>query len=204
MSLKVINLTIPENKALLPEINSFTPEENYLMLKIGSSCLLEARKVVAGLTQKEIYQKIRDESKDEIQKLELDILMEKELMKKMEERMAKMYEVQIVKLEKQNELLSGQLKTYENENKDLIKKEVDKIREKYDLLLEQKDKQLDKMNENYEKMLIQSHKSTSHKGSDGEKTFSEYADVFIDFKGFEIIDKHTQIIYQVSRIQLRF
>ena len=192
MSLKVINLTIPENKALLPEINSFTPEENYLMLKIGSSCLLEARKVVAGLTQKEIYQKIRDESKDEIQKLELDILMEKELMKKMEERMAKMYEVQIVKLEKQNELLSGQLKTYENENKDLIKKEVDKIREKYDLLLEQKDKQLDKMNENYEKMLIQSHKSTSHKGSDGEKTFSEYADVFIDFKGFEIIDKHTQ------------
>ena len=35
MSLKVINLTIPENKALLPEINSFTPEENYLMLKIG-------------------------------------------------------------------------------------------------------------------------------------------------------------------------
>ena len=192
MSLKVINLTIPENKALLPEINSFTPEENYLMLKIGSSCLLEARKVVAGLTQKEIYQKIRDESKDEIQKLELDILMERELMKKMEERMAKMYEVQIVKLEKQNELLSGQLKTYENENKDLIKKEVDKIREKYDLLLEQKDKQLDKMNENYEKMLIQSHKSTSHKGSDGEKTFSEYADVFIDFKGFEIIDKHTQ------------
>lgn len=192
MSLKVINLTIPENKNLLAEITSFTPEENYLMLKIGSSCLLEGRKVVAGLTQKEIYQKIRDESKDEIQKLELDILMEKELMKKMEERMAKMYEVQIVKLEKQNELLSGQLKTYENENKDLIKKEVDKIREKYDLLLEQKDKQLDKMNENYEKMLIQSHKSTSHKGSDGEKTFSEYADVFIDFKGFEIIDKHTQ------------
>lgn len=192
MSLKVINLTIPENKNVLTEITSFTPEENYLMLKIGSSCLLEGRKVVAGLTQKEIYQKIKDESKDEIQKLELDIQMEKELMKKMEERMAKMYEVQIVKLEKQNESLSGQIKTYENENKDLIQKEVEKVREKFDLLLEQKDKQLDKMNENYEKILIQSHKSTSHKGSDGEKTFSEYADVFIDFKGFEIIDKHTQ------------
>lgn len=108
------------------------------MLKIGSSCLVEGRKVVAGLTQKEIYQKIRDESKDEIQKLELDVLMEKELMKKMEERMAKMYEVQIVKLEKQNEMLSGQIKTYENENKDLIQKEVEKVREKFDLLLEQK------------------------------------------------------------------
>ena len=66
------------------------------------------------------------------------------------------------------------------------------MREKYDLLLEQKDKQLNKMNENYEKMLIQSHKSTSHKGSEGEKTFCEYAETFIDFKGFELIDKHTQ------------
>ena len=190
-SLKVINLTIPEEYTLA-NIVGFSPEENYLMLKIGSSCLLEGRKVVAGLTQKEIYQKIRDESKDEIQKLELDILMEKELMKKMEERMAKIYEVQITKLEKLNEALSEQIKTYESENKSLIQKEVDKVREKFDILLEQKDKQLDKMNENYEKMLIQSHKSTSHKGSEGEKTFCEYAQTFMDFKGFEIIDKHTQ------------
>jgi hypothetical protein len=190
-SLKVINITIPE-ECILANIDGFSPEENYLMLKIGSSCLLEGRKVVAGLTQKEIYQKIRNESKEEIQKLELDILMEKELMKKMEEKIAKMYEGQIEKLEKQNEIINGQLKIYEFENKDLIQKEVDKVREKYDLLLEQKDKQLNKMNENYEKMLIQSHKSTSHKGSEGEKTFCEYAETFIDFKGFELIDKHTQ------------
>ncbi len=191
VSLKVINITIPED-CILSNIVDFSPEENYLMLKIGSSCLLEGRKVVAGLTQKEIYQKIRDESKEEIQKLELDILMEKEVTKKMEEKIAKMYEGQIAKLEKQNEIINGQLKTYEFENKDLIQKEVDKIREKFDILLEQKDKQLDKMNENYEKMLIQSHKSTSHKGSEGEKTFCEYAQTFMDFKGFEIIDKHTQ------------
>ena len=189
--LKVINITIPE-ECILTNIDGFSPEENYLMLKIGSSCLLEGRKVVAGLTQKEIYQKIKNESKEEIQKLELDILMEKELMKKMEEKIAKMYEGQIEKLEKQNEIINGQLKIYEFENKDLIQKEVDKVREKYDLLLEQKDKQLNKMNENYEKMLIQSHKSTSHKGSEGEKTFCEYAETFIDFKGFELIDKHTQ------------
>jgi hypothetical protein len=190
-SLKLINITIPE-ECILANIDGFSPEENYLMLKIGSSCLLEGRKVVAGLTQKEIYQKIRNESKEEIQKLELDILMEKELMKKMEEKIAKMYEGQIEKLEKQNEIINGQLKIYEFENKDLIQKEVDKVREKYDLLLEQKDKQLNKMNENYEKMLIHSHKSTSHKGSEGEKTFCEYAETFIDFKGFELIDKHTQ------------
>jgi hypothetical protein len=191
MSLKIINLTVPE-ECILPNIEKFSPEENFLMLKIGSSCLLEGRKVVAGLTQKEIYQKIRDESKEEIHKLELDILMEKELMKKMEDRLTKIYEGQIDKLEKQVETLSKQIKSYELDNKELIQKEVDKAREKYDLLLEQKDKQLDKMNENYEKMLVQSHKSTSYKGSEGEKTFSEYAETFMDFKGFELIDKHTQ------------
>jgi hypothetical protein len=88
--------------------------------------------------------------------------------------------------------MSIQLKNYESENKELIQKEADKIRLKYDLLLEQKDKQVDKLTENYEKLLVQSHKSTSHKGSEGEKEFSEYAETFIDFKGFEIIDKHTQ------------
>jgi hypothetical protein len=192
MSVKVIQITIPSESSLPDIFNTFSPEENYLMLKIGSNCLMEGRKVVAGLTQKEIYQKIKNESKDEIQKLELNILLEKEMTKKMEERITKIYDCQIEKLQKQCELLSNQLKAYEIGNKDLIKTEVDKAREKYDLLLEQKDKQMDKMNDNYEKILVQSHKSTSHKGSDGEKKFSEYAETFMDFKGFEIIDKHTQ------------
>jgi hypothetical protein len=192
MSVKIIQITIPSEFSLPDIINTFTPEENYLMLKIGSNCLIEGRKVVAGLTQKEIYEKIKNESKDEIQKLEMNVLLEKEMTKKMEERITKIYEGEIEKLQKQCELLSNQLKTYEIGNKDLVKSEVDKAREKYDLLLEQKDRQLDKMNDNYEKMLVQSHKSTSHKGSDGEKTFSEYAQTFMDFKGFEIVDKHTQ------------
>lgn len=192
MSYKIINITIPSEIALLLDIDDFSPEENYQMLKIGSNCLIEGRKVAVGLTQKEIYKKIQNESKDEIQKLEFDIQLEKEITKKMEERITQMYEAEIEKLQKQCDILSNQLKSFDNGNKDLIKKEIDKAREKFDLLLEQKDKQVNKMNENYEKILIQSHKSTSHKGSDGEKTFSEYAETFMDFKGFEIIDKHTQ------------
>ena len=193
MSIKLIQITIPSDNVLPDIINSFSPEENYLMLKIGSNCLIEGRKVVAGLTQKEIYQKIKNESKDEIQKLEMNILLEKEMTKKLEERMTNIYESQIEKLQKQISLLSNQLKTYENGNNDLIKKEVNSVRERYDLLLEQKDKQMDKMNDTYEKLLVQqTSKSTSHKGSDGEKTFSEYSQTFMDFKGFEIVDKHTQ------------
>jgi hypothetical protein len=88
--------------------------------------------------------------------------------------------------------MSVQIKSYELQNKDLIKAEVEKARERYDLVLNEKDKQINRLSETYEKLIIQSHKSTSHKGSDGEKTFSDYAETFIDFKGFEIIDKHTQ------------
>lgn len=192
MSIKTICLTIPDHETLPDIIHSFSPEETYLMLKIGGSCLSEGRKVVAGLTQKEIYQKIRDESKDEIQNLERNILAEREVTRKMEERIKNMYEEKLDKLEKQLVKMGDQLRCYSVDNKEAILKEVDAIRGRYDLLIEQKDRQVDKLADNYEKMLIQTHKSTSHKGADGEKTFCDYADTFKDFKGFEIIDKHTQ------------
>jgi hypothetical protein len=162
------------------------------MLKIGSECLLEGRKAVAGLTQKDIYNKIKEETRGEVQRLELDILVEREMKIKMEEQIKNMYENMLEKMRSQIETMSVQIKSYELQNKDLIKAEVDKARERYDLVLNEKDKQINRLSETYEKLIIQSHKSTSHKGSDGEKTFSDYAETFIDFKGFEIIDKHTQ------------
>lgn len=191
MSLKIINITIPE-ECVLQNIDSFSPQENYLMLKIGSSCLLEGRKVVAGLSQKEIYQKIRDESRIDIQKLELDIVIEREMAKKMEERIKKMYDTQVEKMEKQIETLGKQLKIYELENKDFIQKEVEKEREKFDLLMQEKDRQNQLNRDAFDKAIQFTNKSTSHKGSEGEKTFCEYAETFQDFKGFDLIDKHTQ------------
>jgi len=110
----------------------------------------------------------------------------------MEEQIKNMYENMLEKMRSQIETMSVQIKSYELQNKDLIKAEVDKARERYDLVLNEKDKQINRLSETYEKLIIQSHKSTSHKGSDGEKTFSDYAETFIDFKGFNIIDKHTQ------------
>jgi hypothetical protein len=190
MSLKIINITIPEGSIL--NIEDFSPEENLLMLKIGSQCLLEGRKAAASLTQKEIYQKIKNESKEEIQKLEMNILIEKELSKKMEERINAMYYTQMSQMKKQIELLSTQLKTYELENKEIINKEVNKEREKFELLLQEKDRQNKLNREVFDKAIQLTNKSTSHKGSEGEKTFSEYAETFQDFKGYELLDKHTQ------------
>jgi hypothetical protein len=195
MSLKIINITIPD-EAVIREIETFSPEENMLMLKIGSNCILEGRKAVAGLTQKEIYQKIKDESKDEVKRLELEIIVEKESSKKLEERISKIYETQIEQMKKQMEKMSQQISIYESENKDILQKEISKAREKFDLLLQEKDNQ-NKLNRESvdtlkESILKLTNKSTSHKGSDGEKQFSDYAETFMDFKGYEIVDKHTQ------------
>ena len=195
MSIKIINITIPNN-SFLTNIESFSPEENYLMLKIGSECLLEGRKVVAGLTQKEIYNKIKEESKEEIQKLELDILVEKELSKKLEERMTNNYKVQIDKLEKQLDFLSKQIKTYEFENKDLVKQEVDKATEKFKILLQEKDKQNQLNREVFDKAekLINKNivKTSIAIGDDGEQIFESLSETFKDFAEYKIENKAKQ------------
>lgn len=74
--MKILNISIPDDKIL--DISGFSLEENYMMLKIGTECLLKSRKVVVGLTQKDIYNKVKEESREEVQRLELDILVERE------------------------------------------------------------------------------------------------------------------------------
>jgi len=192
MSLRTINITIPGDEVLPDIISTFTPEENLLMLKIGSNCLKEGRNAVAGLTQKEIYNKIKDETKGEIQKLELDLLVEKGLQSRLSEETSKMYKKQIEQMEQQLAMLRKQIQIYESDNKEFVRSEVEKERKNCEFMLQEKDKQVSKFSDTYEKLLVQSHKSTSHKGSDGEKQFEDYANTFIDFKGFELIDKHTQ------------
>jgi hypothetical protein len=194
MSLKIINITIPNERIF--DISGFSPEENYLMLKIGSDCLLEGRRVVAGLSQKEIYQKIKDESKEEIQKLEMNIILEKELAKKMAERISAMYDTQVSQMKKQIELLSTELKAYELENKEIIKKEVSEAREKYEMLLQEKDRQNQLNREVFdkaEKLLNKtSNKSSISIGDDGEQIFENLADTFKDFENYKIENKAKQ------------
>ena len=63
MSTKIVNICIPECEQLPDIVSSFTAEENYLMLKIGSEWLKEGRKAISTLTQKEIYNKLKEETK---------------------------------------------------------------------------------------------------------------------------------------------
>ena len=194
--MKSITLLVPNIREIPEEIISFTPEENYYMLKIGCDCLLEGRKVVAGFTQKDIHQKIRDEFRDDIQKLELDLLVQKELNSKIDTSVRLFYETQLEQLNKQLEMLRTQIKGYELGNKDIVKIEVDKIRTKYDLLLEEKDKQ-NKLNrevfDKAEKILNKSVSKTSKLiGDEGENIFSTLCETFRDFGGYKIIKKADQ------------
>ena len=193
MSVKVVQITIPSDKNLPDIINSFSPEENYLMIKIGSETLREGRKVVTNLTSDDVYSKIENDFKKEIESLDNEIELEKQTSLKMQEKISKMYESQIEQLNKKLENAISQIKGYEQGTSSSLYEEINKVKEKYDLMYREKEKQVERMTDVYEKMLVQqSSKSTSHKGSEGEKQFEDYANTFIDFKGFKIIDKHTQ------------
>lgn len=194
MSIKIINITVPCD-AIIPDILiSFSPEENYQMLKIGSETLIEGRKVVANLTSNEIFKKVRNDFEKEIEKLNSEISTERKTSLMMNEKLARMYETQIEQLNKKFENTLSQVETYKQGNSVSLNEELNKVKEKYDLLYREKEKQVERMTEVHEKLIVhhQSSKSTSHKGSEGEKQFEDYANTFIDFKGFKIIDKHTQ------------
>jgi hypothetical protein len=70
--------------------------------------------------------------------------------------------------------------------------ELENEKNKYILLLNEKQTKVEKITEKYEEILLCSNKSTVHKGAEGEKKFETFADTFKDFKGFELKDKHTQ------------
>jgi len=193
---KILSITIPDNE-IVPEIMStFSLEENFLMLKIGSECLKEGRNAAIGLSQKEIYQKIKDENREEVERLELDIIIQKEITKKMEEKIAKMYEGQVEKLEKQIEFLSIQLNEHKNNSTFLVDKEVEKVKEKYDLLLQEKDRQNQLNREVFdkaEKMVNKNvAKSSISLGDDGENIFENLSETFKDFSGYKIENKAKQ------------
>ena len=193
MSLRIINITIPADDVVPDIISTFTPGENLLMLKIGSNCLKEGRQAVAGLTQKEIYNKIKDESKSEIEKLELDLLVEKELKSKLSEEITKMYQKQVEQLNKQIDTFKTQLKMYETDNKEFVRLEVEKERKNYEFMLGEKDKQLSKMTDNYDKFVKQNEVKSSKKiGDEGEDTFVLLSDTFKDFPGYKLEKKAHQ------------
>lgn len=195
MSVKVIQITIPSENVLPDIINSFSPEENYQMLKIGCETLNEGRKSIVNLTSNQIFKKVESEFKKEIDKLNMDIVIEKNTAIVMNEKMIKMYETQIEKLNKKVENTLSELEVYKQGNFTSFNEEINKIKEKYDLLLKEKDRQNQLNREIFdkaEKLINKSNKSSISIGGDGEQIFETLADTFKDFPEYRIENKSKQ------------
>ena len=195
MSVRVIQITIPSENILPDIINSFSPEENYQMLKIGCETLNEGRKSIANLTSNQIFKKVESEFKKEIDKLNMDIVIEKNTAIVMNEKMIKMYETQIEKLNKKFENSLAELEVYKQGNLSSFNEEINKIKEKYDLLLKEKDRQNQLNREIFdkaEKLINKTNKSSISIGGDGEQIFETLADTFKDFPEYRIENKSKQ------------
>ena len=196
MLTKIVQIIIPEDKIVPDIISTFSLEENYLMLKIGCDTLMEGRKVVTNLTNNEVYKKIENEFKKEIESLDNEIELEKQTSLKMQEKISKMYETQIEQLNKRLENAMIQIKGYEQSMTISLQEEVNKVKEKYDLLLEEKDKQNQLNREAFDKAtnLINKtiNKSSISIGDDGEQIFEKLADTFRDFVEYRIENKAKQ------------
>jgi len=196
MSIKIINITLPGD-AIIPEIiNAFSPEENYMMLKIGSETINEGRKVVANLTSEQIFKKVSNDFNKEIESLNNEIINEKKTSLLMNEKITKMYETQLEQLNKKFENALSQIQMYEKDMSVSIQEEVNKVKEKYSLLLEEKDRQNQLNREAFDKavkLLDKTNiKSSISLGDSGEQIFENLADTFKDFEGYKIENKAKQ------------
>ena len=194
MPTKIINIVVPEDWDVPEELNIFCPEENAFILDVGCETIKEARSLVAGLSQKEIYNKIREESKGEIERLEMDLLVQQKLNSSLDSSIRSIYEKQVEQMKKQIEDLRTQIINFECQNKDIIESEIKKEREKYKILLEERDRQLLRMTENYEKFLKQNTENKSSKkiGDEGEDNFILLSETFKDFIGYKLEKKAHQ------------
>ena len=189
----MINIVVPLNWTAPEIMNTLNAEENAFILNTGSEMIKEARSLVVGLSQTDIYNKIREESKSEIQKLELDLLVQKEIQNQMDSNIRGFYENQMIQMKKQNEELKEQIKSQITNNKLLFQDELNKEKEKLEKILEDKNKQVLRLTENYEKILQQTDTKSSKKlGDEGEDNFMMLSETFKDFIGYKIEKKSHQ------------
>ena len=105
-----------------------------------------------------------------LEKKEIELLVKDELIKKTEERITNMYNTQISLMEKKMETLqktivlqNEQLGKNESQYKLLMLEEVNKERDKLNLLLEEKDRQISRFNDVYDKLMKQNETKSSKK-----------------------------------------
>jgi hypothetical protein len=191
---KSVTINIPHDENLPEGFLTISAEKVLLAINIGYKCVLDAEQSMLELTESMIYNKVKEESIGEIKKLETNLLVEKEIARKMDEKLTNNFEIQMDRFKKQIDTLTCQLRAYESENKDAINEAVKKEKEKCELLLKEKDKQNQLNRDSFDKSLAHLNKNKTSKeiGDDGENIFNNLARTFKDFKGYKIENKTQQ------------
>jgi hypothetical protein len=191
---KSVTIQIPYDENLPEGFLTFTPQKVLLAINIGCKCVIDAEQSMLELTEEMIYNKVKDETNGELKRLEMDLLVERDIARKMDERTTNKYEEQIDRYKKQIDNLACQLRSYESDNKDIINEAIKKEKEKCELLLKEKDKQNLLNRESFDKALTQLTKNKTAKeiGEDGEDIFNSLSNTFKDFKGYKIENKSKQ------------
>lgn len=135
----ILQISIPNNKIIPNVISTFTPEENYTMLQIGSNAITEARKSVISLSNK----RISEEYKVKINELENEINNEKQLAMRLNERMTFIYEEKINKLNQKMKEMANEIFEKNKEPEEIANEEIEKIKNKYNELFEEKKRELE-------------------------------------------------------------
>jgi ribosomal protein S18 len=82
------------------------------------------------------------------------IEIEKSTSLKMQEKITKIYELQIEQLNKRLENALSQIELHKQNNASSLNEVVNKVKEKYDIMYREKEKQVERMADNYEKLLV--------------------------------------------------
>ena len=188
---EVIELRIPRN-ATKPDISLLTPIYTIHMLETAINNIKEFNKLSTSLTQEEIYEKVKEETKEDIRKVEIDMLVEKKYSIRVQEDA----EQRILKAIEDANNLRLELKQLKQDakviNKDYIDEQVKIETDKFEAILNEKDK----INNNMSYMLEtikknMERKSTVELSRIGESTLIQMANLaFRDFNGFKLKDTH--------------
>jgi hypothetical protein len=193
---QTITLAVPPGSQL-PDLTAFTPAQTLCALIIGANSVREAITSVAALTQKEISERIKEENREQIRKLEMDLIVERRCNDRTKEdgdKAASKAQEVIVSLKAQ---LARAEQEFLSKHKTAAEEALKAEKEKMQLLINEKERQNQLTRDTFEKATaliggLTTGKSMSQIGKEGELTFAELAATFNDFQGFELIDKHSE------------
>lgn len=201
----IVHLTLPDGAAAPDCLSQFTPEDNLLLLQVGGKALMHAKHSVAASDHQE-WQKRSDQSwQHKLSALQQQIDSEKRASETAEVSLRRFYEVQVEQWQRKWETAMQEVCRQQQDVLVVVEAEARRVAEKCraerdslvkekDQLYVEKEKQVERLTHAYEQLLVHqsASKSNATKGTEGEQQFADMARTFMDFKGFELHDKHTQ------------